>query len=106
MTRLFLSICLAALLLMLLPALDAFAVEMPIRKAGLWQMKILKTGSSMPEMTMQHCTDESTDKEMSTTFSPMVPEMKMNGMSARDSRAIASALGPLNCGMEKSEMTR
>ena len=49
MTRLFLSICLAALLLMLLPALDAFAVEMPIRKAGLWQMKILKTGSSMPE---------------------------------------------------------
>src|SRR6266581_2626561 len=44
---------------------------------------------------------------MSTaTFSPIVPEMKMNGMSARDSRAIASALGPLNCGMEKSEMTR
>ena len=75
MTRLFLSICLAALLLMLLPALDAFAVEMPIRKAGLWQMKILKTGSSMPEMTMQHCTDESTDKEMSTTFSPMAKEM-------------------------------
>src|SRR6266566_4221915 len=67
MTRLFLSIC--------LPALYAFAVEMPIRKAGLWEMKILKTGSSMPEMTMQHCTDESTDKEMSTTFSPMAKEM-------------------------------
>src|SRR5438876_918327 len=44
---------------------------------------------------------------MSTaTFSPIVPEMKMKGISARDSRAIASALGPLNCGMEKSEMTR
>src|SRR5258706_9643785 len=32
--------------------------------------------------------------------------MKMNGISARDSRAIASAERPLNCGMEKSEMTR
>src|SRR5258708_38099787 len=44
---------------------------------------------------------------MSTaTFSPIVPEMKMNGISAWDSRAIASAWRPLNCGMEKSEMTR
>jgi hypothetical protein len=25
-------------------------------------------------MTMQHCTDETTDKEMSTTFSPMAKE--------------------------------
>ena len=29
----------------------------------------------MPEMTMQHCTDETTDKEMSTAFSPMGKEM-------------------------------
>src|SRR5258707_512267 len=44
---------------------------------------------------------------MSTaTFSPIVPEMKMNGISARNSRAIASAERPLNCGIEKSEMTR
>jgi hypothetical protein len=27
------------------------------------------------EMTMQHCTDETTDKEMSTTFSPMSKEV-------------------------------
>jgi hypothetical protein len=75
MTRLFLSICLAVFLLTLLPVLDAFAVEMPIRKAGLWEMKVMRSGSSLPEMTMQHCTDESTDKEMSTTFSPMAKEM-------------------------------
>jgi hypothetical protein len=75
MTRLFLSICLATCLLTLLPALDARAVEMPIRKAGLGEMKVMRTGSPVPEMTMQHCTDESTDKEMSTTFSPMAKEM-------------------------------
>jgi hypothetical protein len=75
MTRLFVSICSAFGLLTLLPALDARAVEMPIRKAGLWEMKVMRTGSPMPEMTMQHCTDESTDKEMSTSFSPMAKEM-------------------------------
>jgi hypothetical protein len=75
MTRLFLSICVAMGLLTLLPVLDAGAVEMPTRKAGLWEMKILGSGSQSPGMTMQHCTDETTDKEMSTTFSPMAKEM-------------------------------
>jgi hypothetical protein len=65
------AICLVALL----PAGDARAVDLPVRKAGLWEMKVLRTGSPMPEMTMQHCTDESTDKEMSTAASPMAKEM-------------------------------
>jgi hypothetical protein len=59
---------------LLLPVLEAGAVEMPVRKAGLWEMKMLRTGSPAPDMTMQHCTDETTDKEMSTTFSPMAKE--------------------------------
>src|ERR1700719_186347 len=75
MTRLFVSICLAVGLSTVLPALDARAVEMPIRKAGLWEMKVVRSGSPTPEMTMQHCTDESTDKDMSSTFSPMAKEM-------------------------------
>ena len=75
MTRLFVSICLAVCLSPLLPVRDALAVEMPIRKAGLWEMKVVRTGSAAPEMTMQHCTDESTDKDMSSTFSPMAKEM-------------------------------
>jgi hypothetical protein len=54
-----------------LPANDARAVDLPTRKAGLWEMKVLRTGSPMPDMTMQHCTDESTDKDMSTAVSPM-----------------------------------
>jgi hypothetical protein len=71
MTRQLLSFCLGSCLLALLPALEARAAELPIRKAGLWEMKIIKTGSALPEMTMQQCTDETTDKEMSTAFAPM-----------------------------------
>jgi len=60
----------AVVLLALVPACEASAVELPIRKAGLWEMKVLRTGSPVPDMTMQHCTDATTDKQMSTSFSP------------------------------------
>jgi Protein of unknown function (DUF3617) len=59
------------LLLASLCSLDAAAAELPLRKPGLWEMKMVRTGSSLPEMTMQHCTDETTDKDMSTSFSSM-----------------------------------
>ena len=75
MMRQLLSCWLGCCLLALLPPLDAHAVEIPIRKPGLWEMKLVRTGSPLPEMTMQHCTDETTDKEMSTTFSPMSKEV-------------------------------
>ena len=67
------SVCIgsAVCLLALLPALDAGAVELPVRKAGLWEMKMVRTGAPMPDMTMQHCTDETTDKQMSNALSPM-----------------------------------
>ncbi|HKU06856.1 MAG TPA: DUF3617 family protein [Bradyrhizobium sp.] len=70
MTRQHLSLVTVVGLLALLPALDALALELPVRKAGLWEMKMVRTGGSMPDMTMQHCTDASTDKQMSTSFSP------------------------------------
>jgi hypothetical protein len=71
MARQLVSFCLALALLALWPASNAGAVDLPVRKAGLWEMKVLHTGSSAPEMTMQHCTDETTDKEMATSFSPL-----------------------------------
>ena len=37
--------------------------------------KQVLSGGSVPEMTMQQCTDETTDKDMSTSFSPMAKEM-------------------------------
>lgn len=75
MTRQLASFCLGACLVVVLPALDAGAVEMPVRKAGLWEMKLVRTGSPLPEMTMQHCTDETTDKDMATAASPMSKEV-------------------------------
>jgi phage tail sheath gpL-like len=56
------------------PALAASAVELPIRKAGLWELKMVRAGSPAPEMMMQQCTDESTDKQMSANFSPMAKQ--------------------------------
>jgi hypothetical protein len=69
MTRQF-SFGAAVVLLALVPVYEASAVELPVRKAGLWEMKVLRTSSPAPEMTMQHCTDATTDKQMSTSFSP------------------------------------
>jgi Protein of unknown function (DUF3617) len=75
MTRQLLSVCLGAFLLALLPAPEARAVETPVRKAGLWEMKIVRTGSPLPEMSMQHCTDEATDKDMSTGIAPAAKDI-------------------------------
>jgi Protein of unknown function (DUF3617) len=72
MTRQLVSFRFAATLLVwTMSALAASAIEMPTRKAGLWEMKMVRTGSPMPDMTMQHCTDETTDKAMSSGLSPM-----------------------------------
>jgi Protein of unknown function (DUF3617) len=75
MTRQLFSFRIAAgVLLAVLPALAASAVELPTRKAGLWELKMLRAGSPTPEMTMQHCTDETTDKKMTTSLSPMAKQ--------------------------------
>ena len=74
MTQRVMLFCLWTALLAALPAPGARADELPLRKPGLWEMKIAKTGSVLPEMTMQHCTDETTDKQMSTAFSPVAKE--------------------------------
>jgi hypothetical protein len=62
------SVCL------ILAASAACADNLPVRKAGLWEMKI-RAGSSVPEMTMQQCTDETVDKEMSNNISPMAKQI-------------------------------
>ena len=75
MTRQLFSFRIAAgVLLAALPALTASAVELPTRKAGLWELKMMRAGSPTPEMTMQHCTDETTDKKMTTQLSPMAKD--------------------------------
>ena len=70
MKRQLLWFCLGTCLLALLPAREAPAVEAPVRKPGLWEMKIVRSGAPVPEMTMQHCTDATSDKEMTTGYTP------------------------------------
>jgi hypothetical protein len=53
---------------------QAAPVEMPNRKPGLWEIKV-SPGAQMPAMTMQQCTDATTDKDMATSFGPMAQEM-------------------------------
>src|ERR1700709_828794 len=76
MTRQLFSCRIAATVLVwTMSALAASAIEMPTRKAGLWEMKMVRTGSPLPGMTMHHCTDETTDKAMGSSFSPMSKDM-------------------------------
>ncbi|MGC2778766.1 MAG: DUF3617 family protein [Bradyrhizobium sp.] len=53
---------------------EARAVDLPVRKAGLWELKMVRSGGQLPEMTMQHCTDETTDKDMNNMASPMAKQ--------------------------------
>jgi hypothetical protein len=75
MTGRLLSFFSAFFLLALLSASEARAVETPVRKAGLWEMKVVRTGSPMPEMTMQHCTDATTDRDMNTGIAPTAKDV-------------------------------
>ena len=74
MTRHPLVLC-SILALSLAGAAVAQTADLPLRKAGLWELKMVRTGSAMPEMTMQQCTDESVDKEMNNNVSPMAKQV-------------------------------
>lgn len=56
-------------------AASADAIDMPNRKPGLWDVKIVSADARMPPQTIQQCTDANTDAEMRTTFSPMAKDM-------------------------------
>src|ERR1700736_4311977 len=65
-------LCVAALAA---PALSrADDTELPMRKAGLWDMKMRITGGGIPTMSMQQCTDAVTDKDLRTIYSPLAKE--------------------------------
>ena len=66
---------LGSTLCIVLSAGGACADDLPVRKAGLWELKMVRSGSAMPEMIMQHCTDETVDKEMNNNVSPMAKQI-------------------------------
>ena len=49
-------------------AVSAFAIDMPARKPGLWELKMDVEGRKMPVTTMKQCTDAASDKIMNANF--------------------------------------
>ncbi len=56
-------------------AQPATADELPMRKAGLWELTMNPAQPGMPAVQMRHCTDESVDRQMSAMSSPMAKDM-------------------------------
>ena len=48
--------------------------QLPVRKPGLWEIRIKLTGGAAPTAMMRHCTDETVDRQMSTLFNPLAPQ--------------------------------
>ncbi|QDL98934.1 DUF3617 domain-containing protein [Rhodopseudomonas palustris] len=62
-------------LLLAAPATAAQAIELPTRKAGLWELKMARPGGDPgSDITILHCTDEATDKRMTKSLQPMASE--------------------------------
>ena len=60
---------LAVITAALIFAAPAFALDLPTRKAGLWEIKMEFQGNSrLPVQTMKQCTDASSDKLMTYNF--------------------------------------
>jgi hypothetical protein len=58
----------AIVVALLLSAWPSLALDMPTRKAGLWELKMEFQGHNLPAQLMQQCTDASTDKLMTFNF--------------------------------------
>ena len=49
-----------------LVATPALALDMPPRKPGLWEIRMILENRNTPPTIMQHCIDAATDREMNT----------------------------------------
>lgn len=59
---------LAVIAAAIVTAAPAFALDMPARKAGLWELKMEFEGRQIPAQVMRHCTDAASDKLMNLNF--------------------------------------
>ncbi len=56
-------------------AAPAAALDLPARKAGLWEMTMIFEGRNLPPQVSQHCLDAETDKLMSSIGGGMRQDM-------------------------------
>jgi hypothetical protein len=59
---------LAAIAVTVLFAAPALALDMPTRKAGLWEVKMVFEGLPVPAQTMRQCIDQATDQAVMAQF--------------------------------------
>ena len=52
----------------------AQADELPTRKPGLWEIRLIDTATKAAGLTMQQCTDAATDKDLTSNLSPMAKQ--------------------------------
>lgn len=60
---------LPAIALSMFCAFPAVALDLPARKAGLWELKMTHDNAQAPPQIMQNCIDAATDKAMNEKFS-------------------------------------
>ncbi len=65
---------LIVIVISLLSAAPAFALDMPTRKADLWEIKMVFEGRNLPAQVMRQCVDPATDKLMNANFGGSVNE--------------------------------
>jgi len=88
----------ASLALFALLSSPAAALDLPARKPGLWEMKMVFEGRSLPPHTSQHCIDAETDRMMNATGTAMTKDMcaKMDVQKVGDTFVIDAVckMGP------------
>jgi hypothetical protein len=47
---------------------SGFALDMPARKPGLWELKMELQGRGLPAQVIKHCIDAATDKLMNSSY--------------------------------------
>jgi Protein of unknown function (DUF3617) len=75
-------------ILALIGVMPALAEELPARKPGLWEIKMMFENRNVPGQTMQQCIDASTDQIMQSNLGPNV----QSACSKRDVQRTANAI--------------
>jgi Protein of unknown function (DUF3617) len=85
------AVSIAALTLLtstLLASVPASALDLPARKAGLWEIKMTFEGRNLPSQVMQQCIDAATDKMMNSIGS----SLQQNMCSKQDVQKVGNTL--------------
>jgi hypothetical protein len=73
--------CIPAIVLGMLIVGPAAALDLPARKAGLWEITMAAEGPQPMGQTMQQCIDAATDKLLNDKFSGMQPDCSQRDMN-------------------------